>query len=180
VVVMDHGYIEQAGTAEEIYSAPASPYVARFMGGQNVFRGTLHAVRDGIALVEGETGAKLEFPVRDRPLPAVGEELFFAVRRDHVRLRRGTGEPGSLPTNTVPGRVVATEYQGPFVKVTIDRGSAEEFVVHVPDAEFLADRLQPGDPVLATFDAERVHPLRQDFYRREQGARPYAEEAVAA
>src|SRR5437763_7862904 len=25
VVVMDHGYIEQAGTAEEIYSAPASP-----------------------------------------------------------------------------------------------------------------------------------------------------------
>ena len=180
VVVMDHGYIEQAGTAEEIYSAPASPYVARFMGGQNVFRGTLRAVRDGIALVDGETGAQLEFPVRDRPLPAVGEELFFAVRSDHVRLRRGTGDVASLPTNTVPGRVVATEYQGPFVKVTIDRGSSEEFVVHVPDAEFLADRLQPGDPVLASFDAERVHPLRQDFYRREQGARPYAEEAVAA
>src|SRR3954465_11194823 len=96
VVVMDHGYIEQAGTAEEIYSAPASPYVARFMGGQNVFRGTLRAVRDGIALVDGETGAQLEFPVRDRPLPAVGEELFFAVRRDHVRLRRGTGDVASL------------------------------------------------------------------------------------
>jgi putative spermidine/putrescine transport system ATP-binding protein len=184
VVVMDHGYVEQAGTAEEVYSAPASPYVARFMGGQNVFRGILREVRgDGTARVEGEGGAFYEFPVRGRPIGGgPGAEVFFAVRRDHVRLRRraGAGGGGPLPPNTVPGRVLITEYQGPFVKVTVDRGSPEEFVVHVSDADFLADRLRPGDDVVATFEPGRVHLLREDHYRREQAAgRPYAEAAAA-
>jgi putative spermidine/putrescine transport system ATP-binding protein len=187
VVVMDHGYVEQAGTAEEVYSAPASPYVARFMGGQNVFRGTLREVRgDGTARVEGEGGASYEFPLRGRPVGGgPGAEVFFAVRRDHIRLRRAAAGGGPPPPNSVAGRVVVTEYQGPFVKVTVDRGSPEEFVVHVADADFLADRLGPGDEVVAAFEPDRVHLLREDHYRREQaaaaaGGRPYAESAAAA
>jgi putative spermidine/putrescine transport system ATP-binding protein len=185
VVVMDHGYVEQAGTAEEVYSAPASPYVARFMGGQNVFWGTLREVRgDGTARVEGEGGASYEFPVRGRPVGGPGAEVFLAVRRDHVRLRRAGAAGGGLSApNAVPGRVLMTEYQGPFVKVTVDRGSPEEFVVHVTDADFLADRLRPGDEVVAAFEPGRVHLLREDHYRREQaaaGGGAYAETAAAA
>jgi ABC-type Fe3+/spermidine/putrescine transport system ATPase subunit len=39
VVVMNQGIIEQAASAREVYAHPRSPYVARFMGGQNVLRG---------------------------------------------------------------------------------------------------------------------------------------------
>ncbi len=39
VVVMDTGRIEQADTANVIYNKPKTPYVARFMGGQNVLTG---------------------------------------------------------------------------------------------------------------------------------------------
>jgi iron(III) transport system ATP-binding protein len=35
IVVMDQGTIEQVGTAEEIYSSPASPFVANFVGMMN-------------------------------------------------------------------------------------------------------------------------------------------------
>jgi putative spermidine/putrescine transport system ATP-binding protein len=36
MVVMNHGLIEQVGSPHEIYNAPASEFVARFMGGHNV------------------------------------------------------------------------------------------------------------------------------------------------
>ncbi len=36
MVVMNHGRIEQVGSPREVYNAPASEFVARFMGGHNV------------------------------------------------------------------------------------------------------------------------------------------------
>jgi putative spermidine/putrescine transport system ATP-binding protein len=38
VVVMDHGHIEQAASAYDVYAKPLTAYVARFKGGQNVRR----------------------------------------------------------------------------------------------------------------------------------------------
>jgi putative spermidine/putrescine transport system ATP-binding protein len=38
MVVMDHGRIEQAGSPHKVYNAPATEFVARFMGGHNVVR----------------------------------------------------------------------------------------------------------------------------------------------
>jgi putative spermidine/putrescine transport system ATP-binding protein len=37
MVVMNHGLIEQVGSPYEVYNHPASEFVARFMGGHNVF-----------------------------------------------------------------------------------------------------------------------------------------------
>jgi putative spermidine/putrescine transport system ATP-binding protein len=36
MVVMNHGVIEQVGSPHEVYNAPATEFVARFMGGHNV------------------------------------------------------------------------------------------------------------------------------------------------
>jgi putative spermidine/putrescine transport system ATP-binding protein len=38
MVVMNHGRIEQAGSPHAVYNAPATEFVARFMGGHNVIR----------------------------------------------------------------------------------------------------------------------------------------------
>ena len=43
VVVMAQGRIEQAASARDIYIAPRSAYVARFIGGQNVLSGTVES-----------------------------------------------------------------------------------------------------------------------------------------
>ena len=40
IVVMNHGVIEQVGSALEIYREPASPFVADFVGKVNVLAGT--------------------------------------------------------------------------------------------------------------------------------------------
>jgi iron(III) transport system ATP-binding protein len=49
VAVMNRGTLEQVGTPEEVYSRPATPWVARFLGDIEVLRGE---VRDGTASCE--------------------------------------------------------------------------------------------------------------------------------
>lgn len=42
VVVMNKGRIEQVGTPDEVYSAPTTPFVYRFLGNVNVFHSRVH------------------------------------------------------------------------------------------------------------------------------------------
>src|SRR5215467_6860691 len=41
IVVMNHGRVEQAGRADDIYNRPATPFVAGFVGASNVVHGTV-------------------------------------------------------------------------------------------------------------------------------------------
>ncbi len=75
VAVMNRGAIEQVGTPEEVYSRPATPWVARFLGDIEVLRGE---VRDGTATCElgalparGSADGPVEVRVRPESL-AVG------------------------------------------------------------------------------------------------------------
>ncbi|HEX6010682.1 MAG TPA: ABC transporter ATP-binding protein, partial [Geminicoccaceae bacterium] len=172
VVVMNQGIIEQAAPAREVYARPRSPYVARFMGGQNVLAGKVLGTEDGHALVEGHRGARLRVPL-DGDGARAGATLWCAVRRDHIRLRReGPDErPGE---NAAEGTVEAVEYQGTFVKVTLGGASAEEFIVHEPEAAFFAHPVGRGDQAIASWSADQVRRLEPD---RAPGdaVRPYAE-----
>ena len=53
VVVMNHGRIEQIGSPDEVYSAPATPFVYQFLGNVNVFHSR---VQGGFAAVERNSG----------------------------------------------------------------------------------------------------------------------------
>jgi putative spermidine/putrescine transport system ATP-binding protein len=68
MVVMNQGRIEQAGPPREVYNAPATEFVARFMGGHNVLRtpGGKFAVRnDQIRVAPGSAGSGLPGTVTD-------------------------------------------------------------------------------------------------------------------
>src|SRR6267154_4339717 len=81
VVVMAQGRIEQAASAREIFTAPRTAYVARFMGGQNVLTGTVESVVDGHAIVAGDDGARLSIAV-DKERLVKGSRLVGSIRRD--------------------------------------------------------------------------------------------------
>ncbi len=172
VVVMNQGIVEQAGTAHEIYAEPRSPYVARFMGGQNVLSGTVRAADGDGVVLSGPNGERFRVP---RPAAAArpGSTLHFSVRRDLIRSRRDIGA-ADIPENAVRGRVEAVEYQGAYVKVTLAGATDDEFIVNEPDAVFFANRVGSGDPVIAEWNAAHVHLLQPD---RAEGAsaQPYAE-----
>ena len=157
VVVMDHGNIDQAAPAREVYVLPRSTYVARFMGGQNVLAGKVEAITGDQATLTGNGGNAFSVPLKDMAA-SVGDPFFFAVRRDHVEISRAGADDAAEP-NAVHGTVAMTEYQGTWVKVTLEREDAENFVANVPDEVFFADPVNEGDRVLARWPTDAVHPL---------------------
>jgi putative spermidine/putrescine transport system ATP-binding protein len=147
VVVMETGRIEQAGSPRAIYTEPTSAYVARFMGGQNVLHGRLQDVADGMGTLIAETGERFQVPL-DGAKRREGEVVFCAVRRDRMELHKDVVEGGRGPVNALRGQVHAIEYQGSYVKVTLDVAGFEEIVAFVEDDRFFAAPVDLGDPVL--------------------------------
>ena len=159
LVVMDQGRIDQASAPRVIFDAPRSPYVARFIGGQNVLSGAVESVAGNIVTLTGEDGAQFTVAVDGTP-PARNSRMHFAIRRDRITLARApepAGPPGK--PNAVRGTVHAIEYQGSYVKVTIDLSVPEEFVANVSDVAYFSDPLEIGDPVLAGWASRDVHVL---------------------
>jgi putative spermidine/putrescine transport system ATP-binding protein len=61
--------------------------------------------------------------------------------------------------NAALGNVRAVEYQGSYVKVTLDLSWSEEFVANISDVEFFRDPLEIGDRVLARWSAADLRML---------------------
>jgi putative spermidine/putrescine transport system ATP-binding protein len=167
VVVMDKGKVEQSSSARGIYLDPSSPYVARFMGGQNVLSGVAETVAGGVIALKGAGATRFALQA-DNPAVLVGETVYFAVRRDHVRLARAAAG-AALPVNALLARIRATEFQGSYVKATlaVERApgqvnGAEDFVAYVPEEEFFRDGLQLGDVVAASWDVGHTRMLSGD------------------
>jgi putative spermidine/putrescine transport system ATP-binding protein len=100
IVVMRDGRIEQDGTPEQVYHRPATPFVAGFMGWQNLF-----AWADG-ALQGADAGVPLALP---RPAQHV------AWRPEHVSVcPAGAG--------TLDGRVLARSYLGERIEFLVKTG----------------------------------------------------------
>jgi putative spermidine/putrescine transport system ATP-binding protein len=154
VVVMDTGRIEQADTANVIFNKPRTPYVARFMGGQNVLTGAVESNAGGVVRLKSADGASFEAKAGDAAAP-VGSKMSVSVRRDHVALRRGEG---TSDVNSIAGVVAATEYQGSYVKVTLDTAGAV-FVANVSDRAYFAEHVDTGDKVVARWSVDDVHVL---------------------
>ncbi|MGO4837344.1 ABC transporter ATP-binding protein, partial [Rhizobiaceae sp. 2RAB30] len=103
VVVMDTGRIDQADTANIIFDKPKTPYVARFMGGQNVLSGTIEKGGAGAVRIRSAAGAIFEAPGAANDATQ-GMPMSVSIRRDRITLRRQAGD-GAGAVNTVAGVV---------------------------------------------------------------------------
>jgi putative spermidine/putrescine transport system ATP-binding protein len=160
VVVMDQGRIVQAGPAPEIYTLPRNAYVARFMGGHNVFNGTVTAVTHGIATLVSASGERYAVLLPPQTV-TVDDVVCCSIRRDRIAVTKALPCEAAMPaeSNTICGTVHAIEYQGAYVKVTMQRPGHEDFVAHVADSDFFTQHLDIGDRVVARWAAEDVHLL---------------------
>ncbi len=86
MIVMNAGRAEQVGTPDDVYSRPATTFVASFIGSppMNLFEGRLDS--DGLTFVARD-GVKVALPV-SAPLLA-GRELILGVRPEHLQLGGG-------------------------------------------------------------------------------------------
>jgi putative spermidine/putrescine transport system ATP-binding protein len=161
VVVMEKGKIRQAGAARDVYDSPKDRYVAEFLGGQNVLSGRVQSVNGQHAVMAAATGGGIQVPLAPEIHLRTGDSIALAVRRDDIDLVRPTDRPAPADgTASVASRVTAIEYQGYFVKVMLDAGNNEDFVVYVSERKFFASPFGVGDMVLATWPVDVARVLR--------------------
>ncbi len=134
VAVMNQGIIEQVGTTDEIYSSPSSPFVATFVGEQNILRGTVVEVERGMAAVDTPAGKLVGL---NRHGLARGDDAILLIRPERVQLlksRRGKG-----PANQIDVQIERRDLEGPFVNLHA-RAAGLPISVHLTnDAELPAD-----------------------------------------
>jgi sulfate/thiosulfate transport system ATP-binding protein len=126
IVVLNHGEIEQVGTPDEIYDAPASPFVAGFIGESNA----LQVVnQDGKLFLDGES---LDLPALSGP---AGPRILV-FRPHHVDVLGD--KPGGIA-----GRVISERRHGAVRRVEVEIGAG----AHRVEVDVRADepRARKGD-----------------------------------
>ncbi len=108
VGVMQAGHLEQLGAPTEIYSRPATPFVAEFVGLTNRLNGD---VKDRAVEVRGVRLPLVQPNVPDGPATAL-------VRPEAVSLSAG----GDLGAGPLVGTVIAVAFLGATSRVTVDLG----------------------------------------------------------
>ena len=108
VGVMQSGHLEQLGPPTEIYSRPATPFVAEFVGLTNRLPGT---VKGGVVEVRGVKLPLVQPDAADGPATAL-------VRPEAVSLT----VDGDIGAGPLTGTVIAVAFLGATSRVTVDLG----------------------------------------------------------
>jgi putative spermidine/putrescine transport system ATP-binding protein len=123
VGVMNAGRIEQLGPPVEVYSRPATPFVASFVGLTNRLAGV---VRAGAVEVRGTRLPLVQPEAPDGPAVAL-------VRPEAVTL----ATDGQLASGPLVGIVIATAFLGATSRVTVDLGDVT-VLAQLPTSEAAA------------------------------------------
>ena len=117
IALLKGGHLEQIATPREIYSHPATSYVAQFIGHTNLLRGQ---VEKGVACC-----GSLSWPIQ-----ATDGQTAFSVRPENVRLA------GSNPDGSVrfEGRVQHQAFHGATEMVRVECADGLVFLVRLAGA----------------------------------------------
>jgi putative spermidine/putrescine transport system ATP-binding protein len=138
------GVLEQTGTPEDVYTNPASAYVAGFMGYRNLFPARIESgVSAGCVSVQADD-IRFDGTVKSADVPTPGSPATVAIRPEDLRIGPGPA------ANTIKAVAEIVEYHGRELSVrTRTSGGA---VLHVKTPE----RVVAGETVTLTVPPARV------------------------
>ena len=151
VVIMRGGRLEQVGTPEEIYSRPASRFVASFIGASNFLRGS----------VEGRTGDRLRVRLASGGQVLVPwsddgrKDVLVSVRPEAVSLDAlDDGTPAVDGGTTAIVQQIVYKGQTTHVHMRLDDG--EPFVAFLPNrlGEKAGSAFMAGDRIRASWSPQ--------------------------
>jgi len=154
VVVMEDGIIRQKGTPQEIFNQPKSRFIANFMGGQNIFKGTVSE--------SGPAGTLLERGPDSFFLPGfadgkAGEELEFTIRTDLIGLDETA--PQEAQNGQIPVEITTVEYLGLWVRIVATTSDGKEITLMKTESEFRQAPVRRQDKYIAYWKPEHAHVL---------------------
>jgi iron(III) transport system ATP-binding protein len=157
IAVMRRGRLVQVGTPQELYTRPESAFVAEFIGGTNLLRGTLEEVGD-LLIVKTQAGiVRAQNGVKSI---GRGEPVFCSVRPESLRLKP-VGEASTKPsTNELIAEVQSVMYLG--VNEQYSLRLADSVIVHAVEHHPAIRKARVGDRLALEFDPQAVIVLPQE------------------
>jgi putative spermidine/putrescine transport system ATP-binding protein len=137
------GVIAQMGTPTEMYTAPATPFVAEFIGTMNRLEAT---VTDGASGEVEHSGMRLRVDAAKGRRN--GERVLVLIRPESLELEAATN--GGAP-NSFAGEVLTQTFLGPVTRVKV-QGSGTNLIADMSTARAAA--LPVGARVSAKIPSE--------------------------
>jgi molybdopterin-binding protein len=162
-IMLDRGRVLQAGDPEKIFRRPASPYIADFLGAENVFAGEARPIKpeapDWVEAIGDEfVEHAVAFTTGSLTFYAIGDVVpgpaHAVIRAEEIALSVDAS-PSSV-RNQFRGRVTELVPAGAITRVTID-ASGTPLVAAVTTRSVRELLLSPGVDVVAGFKATAVH-----------------------
>ena len=107
IAIMDKGEVMQVATPAEVYEAPASRFVANFVGNVNMFEGKVAERAADKARITGASGAQIQ--VENAGDTAAGSDVAFAIRPEKIKV--SSKRPADA-VNALEGQVYDIAYLG--------------------------------------------------------------------
>ena len=107
IAIMDRGEVMQVATPAEVYEAPASRFVADFVGTVNLFEGKVANRDKDIATIEGDT---LNIRTRNAGEAQQGQKAWFAIRPEKIKV--SSKRPANAEYNAAEGEIWDIAYLG--------------------------------------------------------------------
>ena len=164
-VLLDAGKVLQFGPPEQVFRRPKSPYIAEFLGAENVFAGAARVLAEAAPdWLEGDPASlahgyhAIEFTSGPLTLYTVGSAAdgpcYAVIRSEEVTL--SLAPQSTSARNEFHGRVVEVGTLGAFARVTLDVDGVP-LVAAVTTRSVGEMGLREGAEVYATFKAMAVH-----------------------
>ena len=166
IAVMRGGRLEQVGTPEEIYDAPESAFVARFIGSANLIPVVIEGTTDGRATLRLPGERRGEAPTGGCAFEA-GEPALLMIRPERLELAASEPPPGRLG---LPVTCTDLVFQGPVRRCALRDSSGGELIDYL-EASREAPGVRPGAALWVSWDPDAARLLRPD------GAPPAAGDA---
>jgi len=138
IAVMHNGRFEQVGPPRELYSDPHTPFVARFVGENNVWSGT---VEEADTHVRIRTEEGLLFQARSHETYFAGTRVDLFLRPEALRI-----EPEDTSLNTFKVTVKTILFDGANSRLLTVTPKNHELLVSLPQNRQF-DYIQPGDTI---------------------------------
>ena len=150
IVVMYHVHIDQVATPSDLFAKPASKFVAKFIGDNNIFEGTvLNAVpdSDGLDMIElAVTGLGSIFSRGQAT--SVGQTAACSVRPDLLTIVSPADGTPSPQVNHLTARVVDVELTGYVTRVgLLTEATGQELLYKVRTADWADAGISEGQTV---------------------------------
>jgi iron(III) transport system ATP-binding protein len=147
IAVVDHGKLQQVGSPRDLYAKPENPFVADFIGINNLIPGEVREILERERTMKVQTDVGALVCTLDSPFKP-GDRCMVSIRPETATI--GEAESGQGEVNVLPGTISFASYIGNTIRYDVEMQNGKIFKVDIQNPWY-HQVLPLGEKVIVTF-----------------------------